>query len=333
MPDFAEAIAWHEAHEVPWSRDIRAVLEGGWFEPPPWNEVIGETAPRGGPAGMILVDGEVLARWGDTARVDVTFSVAKTFLALVAGLAWDRGMLELDRPLGFPEPQNAPITWRMLLQNTSEWEGTLWGKSDVIDRNRDLSSEGLNRLKGQPRPLKQPGTHWEYNDVRVNRLALSLAELWRRPLPEVLAEHIMGPIGASSTWRWRGYRNSVVEIDGRPVESVSGGSHWGGGLFISTEDLARVGELVRGDGGGLLSPEWLALMRQPCALNPSYGFLLWLNGAGRYPSAPRGSVFLLGAGGNIVWIDRERRLTAVVRWIDTARYDGFCARVLAALGG
>ena len=43
----------------------------------------------------------------------------------------------------------------------------------------------------------------------------------------------MDEIGASNTWRWYGYENSYVVIDGQIVQSVSGGGHWGGGMFIN----------------------------------------------------------------------------------------------------
>ena len=114
-------------------------------------------------------------------------------------------------------PHNGAITWRHLLQKTSEWEGTLFGKSDVIDRNRNLAVEGKGR-KGDARLLRPPGMFWEYNDVRVNRLSLALLRRFRRPLPEVFAERIMQPIGASSDWSLARLRNSSVEIDGRMME-------------------------------------------------------------------------------------------------------------------
>ena len=65
------------------------------------------------------------------------------------------------------------------------------------------------------RTLQNPGTLREYNYVRVNRLALALLHVFRRPLSEILKERIMDPIGASDTWQWHGYENSWVEIDGR----------------------------------------------------------------------------------------------------------------------
>jgi CubicO group peptidase (beta-lactamase class C family) len=64
--------------------------------------------------------------------------------------------------------------------------------------------------------------------------------VWRHPLPEVLRQELMEPIGASTTWRWHGYENSWIEPDSRNEQSVSGG-HFGGGMFISAWDLARFG--------------------------------------------------------------------------------------------
>ena len=341
--DWTEAARYAATHETPWPRDLRAHLESGFFEPPPFNEVLGPIRPRGAPNGLILHRGEAVARWGDTRQVDFTFSVAKSYLSLLAGIAFaDRLIVDLDEPVGrtvaddgFEGPHNGAITWRHLLQQTSEWEGTLFGKSDVIDRNRNLVVEGKGR-KGDARPLRAPGSFWEYNDVRVNRLALSLLRLFRRPLPEVFAERIMQPIGASSDWSWHGYRTSSVEIDGRMIESVSGGSHWGGGIAIHAEDQALIGLLMlrRGEWQGrrLLPEWWIDESVTPCTLNPNYGLMWWLNtGRTRYPSANEASFFATGAGGNITWIDPENGLVAAMRWMDPASVDGFVARAMVAI--
>jgi CubicO group peptidase (beta-lactamase class C family) len=222
-----------------------------------------------------------------------------------------------------------------LLQGTSEWQGELFGKSDQIDWNRSVPLEGKRR-KGDPRPLQAPGTHWEYNDVRVNRLSLALLRRFRRPLPEIFAERIMQPIGASSNWSWHGYRNSSVEIDGRMIESVSGGTHWGGGMLIHAEDQARIGLLMlrRGewDGRRILPESWIDESLRPCAVNPVYGLLWWLNTErGLYPSAPEDSVFASGAGGNLTWVAPEQELVAVLRWIDPTARDTFIRLIMQAV--
>jgi CubicO group peptidase (beta-lactamase class C family) len=341
------AIEFAEANESKWRRDIQAQLEAGNFEPPPDNEIIGPTAPRGAPNGLVLHHGQLVASWGDTRQVDMTFSVAKSYLSILAGLAVADGLIaDLDEPVGrtvhdggFDGPHNGRITWRHLLQQTSEWEGSLFGKSEMIDRYRTLATEFAGspaHAKGSARPLQAPGGYWEYNDVRVNRLSLALLRRFGRALPEMFAERIMKPIGASADWRWEGYRTSDVDIAGRAVRSVSGGGHWGGGVFIHAEDQARIGQLMLGGGAWsgqqILDPAWVRLSAAPCAIKPEYGLLWWLNTGRSYkPSATASSYFAIGAGGNVTWIDPEHDLVAVLRWIDMAVLDDWIALLLASL--
>ncbi len=328
------AVRFALASEIPWERDMRAQIARNVARER-WPAILGPVADRGGPAGLVIRNGYVVAEWGDTRRVDMTFSVAKSYLATVAGLAFDRGLIrDLDEPVGrlvrdggFDSPHNARITWRHLLTQTSEWEGTLWGKPDSADRRA-----------GVERTLKAPGEFWEYNDVRVNRTALALLRVWNRPLPEVLKEMVMDPIGASGTWVWHGYDNSWIELGGRRVQSVSGGGHWGGGVWASTRDHARFGYLMlrRGEWEGrrILSERWIDLATTPTPIRPVYGFMWWLNTDGaQYKSATPRSYFALGAGGNVIWIAPELDLVAVTRWMDTRRIDQFMGLVVAAAGG
>ncbi|HXT80725.1 MAG TPA: serine hydrolase [Acetobacteraceae bacterium] len=338
-----EAARFAFENETPWPRDLRLHLASGFFEPPPFNEVLGPIRPRGEPNGLVLRNGYKVVSWGETDQIDFTFSAAKSYLSLLAGIAVTDGLIaDLDEPVGrtvrdggFDSAQNRAVTWRHLLQNTSEWEGELFGKSDMIDRNRNLAVEGRGR-KGDPRPLQAPGTYWEYNDVRVNRLSLALLRRFRRPLPAVFAERIMQPIGASPDWSWHGYRTSTVDVDGRMIESVSGGTHWGGGMLIHAEDQARIGLLMlrRGEWNGrrILPERWIEESLVPCAQNPSYGLLWWLNTARRrYASAPEDSFFASGAGGNVTWICPSQDLVAVLRWTDPAAIDTFIRLIMQAV--
>ena len=172
--------------------------------------------------------------------------------------------------------------------------------------------------------------------MRVNRLSLALLQRFGRPLPEIFAERIMRPIGASTDWRWEGYRTSFVEVNGRRVQSVSGGGHWGGGVFIHAEDQARIGQMMlnRGTWAGqrLLPERWIDFSLEPCAIKSDYGFLWWLNTGRQYRSnASEQSYFATGAGGNFTWIDPAHDLVAVLRWIDPAALNGFIGHVMAAL--
>jgi CubicO group peptidase (beta-lactamase class C family) len=166
----------------------------------------------------------------------------------------------------------------------------------------------------------------------VNRLALCLLRIWNNPLPQVLKEGIMDPIGASDAWVWYGYRNSYIRLDGRAVQSVSGGSHWGGGLWASTRDHARFGYLFLRNGtwsgNRILSERWVRMATTPTDIAPQYGYLWWLNTERKtVPSAPESSFFAFGSGGNVIWIDRDHDLVVVTRWLDFGQLNPFAKLV------
>jgi CubicO group peptidase (beta-lactamase class C family) len=308
-------------------------------------------------------DGYIVAEWGDPARVDMTFSVTKSFLSTTVGLAWAEGLIgSVDDRVGpylppillpqgdgeagseagtgfgarrpvslFESAHNRQITWGHLLRQVSDWEGTLWGKPDWSDRPADDPDEWLTR----ERPA--PGTRFEYNDTRVNLLALAATLVWREPLQEVLLEGIMRPIGASPTWRWHGYENSWILLDGLRVQVPSGGGHWGGGMFINAYDQARFGLLTarryRWGEEQLLPVEWWEMATTPTGVNPGYGFMNFYLNTGRqgFPSAPESAWIHLGSGTNMIYRDPEHDLVIVARWIDGRAMEEFVGKVLAAI--
>ncbi len=358
-----EAITLAKAQVATTPEDL-ALAHQRSFGREPFGEAVGPFRARGGATGVILRGGYIVAEWGEPERVDLTFSVAKSFLAATVGLAWDQGLLSsVEEPVAhrmgpiqprnpecvaprepegaFPQvpgpffpfsgPHNGAITWEHLLRQTSDWEGMLWCKPDWADRPaQDADGWGT-------RERHAPGTVYEYNDVRVNLLGLAATNLWRQPLPEVLRDHLMDPMGASPTWRWLGYENSWILLDGHWVQAVSGGSHWGGGMFISALDLARFGLLHLRNGmwgeTPLLSPEWMAMTRSPGPANSRYGFMnTFLNpGGAALASAPESAHYHAGAGSNIVYVDPEHDLVVVVRWIQQRALNDFIGAVLAAV--
>jgi len=278
------AVAFALENQNKGPQDLAAAIWGAYGREPGFR-ILGPTKHRGDTNGMIIRHGYIVAEWGDTQRADMTFSVTKSFLSTLAALALDRGLIrDVKDPLKmyvqdgkFDSEHNAKITWHHLLQQTSDWEGTLFETPDWADRPVPPDKPEL----WQRRPLNEPGAHFKYNDVRVNLLANCLLQVWRRPLPQVLRESLMDPIGASNTWRWHGYENSWVLVDGTQMQSVSGGGHFGGGLFISTRDEARFGLLFlrRGvwDGKGLFSEKWIDRLRTPPEAYSGYGYMWWLN--------------------------------------------------------
>lgn len=334
------AIDFAMDNEYSGSRDLRiAILKG--FAQEPYHKILGPTKKRGGPAGLILKNGYQIASWGDIKRVDMTFSVTKSYLSTVAGLAVDQNLISSKEKVSttvwdttFDGSHNQQITWEHLLNQSSDWSGTLWGGHDWADRPPKEGS--IDDWKN--RDFYTPGTRFEYNDVRVNLLAYSLLQVWRKPLPQVLKEHIMDPIGASTTWRWFGYDNSWTDLDGHHVQSVSGGGHSGGGIFINTLDHARFGLLFLNKGAWngkqLISQDWIekATASSPAQLN--YGYMWWLNKKGTsrfWEGVPENVFYAAGFGGNFIVIVPDEELVIVTRWLEPSQIGGFVKGVLDAL--
>ncbi|WP_264482702.1 serine hydrolase domain-containing protein [Streptomyces pinistramenti] len=212
----------------------------------------------------------------------------------------------------FADGHGRGITWRHLLDQTSQGEGELWGKPTAVDAQS--TREGTESAGGPP------GEGWAYNDVRVNLAALALTVLFRRPLPDVLRSRITEPLGASSSWSWHGYAGSVVDVGGRRLPVVSGGAHGGGGLWTSALDLARIGQLCLRGGrwgeGRVVSRRWVDELWTPCRVKPNYGLSWWLNDDRTvWPQAPASGRCARGNGGShLLWIGPARDLVISSRW-------------------
>ncbi len=355
-----EAIDFAIAGETKNTRDL-VMNHYQTFGREPFGYAIGPIRERGDPTGIVVHRGYIIAQWGDPNRVDMTHSVTKSMLSSVVGIAFDRGMIKsLDDPVSqyvgpiqvytptpsinksdrlgsvdlifpFEGAHNSQITWDHMLRQTSDWEGTLWGKPDWADRPGDNPAQWTSRTRDKP------GTAYKYNDTRVNALSLAALNVWRRPLPQVLKENILDPIHASNTWRWFGYENSWIILDGSLVQSVTGGGHWGGGLYINALDMARFGYLTLRRGNWedrqLLSEQWVSRALTPTGPQPTYGFMNWFLNTDRklWPSAPASAFGHIGNGTNIVYVDPEHDLVAVVRWIDNKAIDGFLQRLIDAV--
>jgi len=335
-----EAVQYAEDNEYSGSRDLRiAILKG--FSSEPYHNILGPTKKRGGPAGMVIKDGYIVAQWGDVNRVDMTFSVTKSYLSTMAGLAVDKGLIRSTQDKvneyvwdqTFWGEHNAKISWHHLLNQSSAWTGELFGIKDWADRPPRNGGIDDWRLATP----KAPGTVMEYNDVRVNVLAYSLLQVWRKPLPQVLKEHVMDPIDASTTWRWFGYEDAWVTVDGMKMKSVTGGGHSGGGIFISAADHARFGLLFLNDGNWngnqIISKDWVDAVQVSSEANASYGYMWWLNKGGRkWKQVDDESIYYAaGFGGNFIVVDKTNNMVVVTRWLEPNKIGTFMEKVLQSL--
>ena len=198
----------------------------------------------------------------------------------------------LDEPVGktvkdggYDSPRNAQVTWKNHLQQESEWEGNMWGKQDDF-----IGKEAFGEGERKPRELQKPGTYYEYNDVRINRFSLSLLRTFKKPVPEVFRDEVMDPIGASNTWR--GFRTTTAtsRSTARRCASVSGGTRWGGGMWINSWDMARFGYLwLRGGKWGdkqIVPPAFVKAATTPSAARSRLRLSLVAEHAGQELSRP-----------------------------------------------
>lgn len=330
------------------------------FGKEPFSDGIGPFAERKSSSGLIIYKGYIVGSWGDVNFPEQVNSVSKSFLSTVVGLAVEKGLIknihdkvapyipmievfdpnpyrkaeEMGKPqllTPFSSVHNKNITWDHLLRQTSDWEGTLWGKPDWADRPGEKFSDWVDRKRNEP------GTTYKYNDTRVNALALAATVIWHRPLPEILREYVMEPIGCSNQWHWTGYRNSWIILDGKVIQSVSGGGHFGGGMFINALDIARFGLLTMHNGKWknkqVIPEQWITLSKTPTPANKEYGFMNYFLNTDKklYPSAPASAYAHIGNGVNMIYVDPENELVVVSRWTENNALDTLIQKVLSSI--
>jgi len=162
------AVDWAKTQGSAWPKDFSNQLRvfGHQLGPMP--------AEHGDPNAIVIHKGYIVAEFGDTTRIDTTYSVAKSYLASILGLAIDRGLIKnIADPVGktvhdggYDSPHNAKITWEHHARQTSEWEGTLFGKVDTFTGNEEFGTQAR-----PARLLQEPGALFDYNDVRFVSIA------------------------------------------------------------------------------------------------------------------------------------------------------------------
>ena len=228
-------------------------------------------------AVVVVHQGRIVAEryWDDwTAETaGPLHSATKSVIATLVGIALDEGLLrDLDQPAAelLPEWRGRPqaaITLRHLLTMTSGLELGQPGRMilrGALARDERAFATGLD----QAHP---PGTVWGYHNPAYRLLFHVLSEAADQPLPDFARERLFAPLGMQHAQFARKRRGK------QDLKSLS----------ASARDLARFGLLVlRGGRWGdrqLVSAEFLTRATQPSqTLNPSYGFLFWLNAGAQH---------------------------------------------------
>jgi CubicO group peptidase (beta-lactamase class C family) len=220
---------------------------------------------------------------------DVTFaptvrhderSVSKSIVALVMGIAIDRGWIKsIDAPVFsfFPEyanlatPEKNRITIRDLLTMSS---GIEWHEEDVPYTSPDNSeiimeeSSDLLRAALAPPMVAAPGQIWNYNSGSTELLGAILKNATGKGVDELAATLLFAPLGITDfTW----------------YKHTNGGPHAAGGLRLRPRDLAKIGQLIlqRGSWNGtqIVPAAWIDEATAPHLMGEAlffYGYQFWL---------------------------------------------------------
>jgi CubicO group peptidase (beta-lactamase class C family) len=254
--------------------------------------------------GIVLVhDGMVIGEWyanGYSADVrHQPWSVTKTFVAAVVGVAHDEGLIgSLSDPIDGYIPELSGTAWEgvtieQLLQMES---GVHWDEDTPvlavntqveqwIDLALDLHTDGQlgatrNEFLAALPESYDPGTQFRYNSGNTQVLAWLTEVLYDATFNEVLAERLWQPMGADG--------DAVMTAD-----RVGGviASH---GLFARPHDFARFGELLRNggrtpEGRQVISEEWVSAMITMTETSEGrYGYQTWAHpvaGDGAYSAS------------------------------------------------
>lgn len=249
-------------------------------------------------------------------------SVSKSVTSLLMGVAVDKGMLQVDQTAisFFPQytdiknldDRKTRITLRDLLSmrtGMNFYENPYQGSP--LQQLNTCGCDWLKLVLDVPMN-SDPGTTWSYNSGGVILLGGVLRAVSGVPADQFAQQNLFSKIGIGQYYWAKGLP------DGLP--------HMGGGLFLSGDDLARIGYLVLRHGvwndQQLVSSSWIDLSNARTtesipgyfSRRPDYGMLWWLfprNGVNGAGSNEDYIIAASGSGGQWLMIDRANDLVAV----------------------
>lgn len=254
----------------------------------------------------------------------LSWSIAKSVTAVLAGLMVSDGRLALDAPVPVeawsqPGDPRGRITLRQLLQMTSGLDHLEDAEPvQAGDTPRMLFTDGAQDMAAfaEAKPVAHPpGTVFSYSTGSslilsglMGRMLTNSADpaARQRAMQTFIDGRLVVPAGLSSL---------TVEYD--RAGTMIGGSF----MHMTARDYARFGELLRNHGRGpnghqVVPEKWIDFMRTPSARNPAYGAHLWLNRASEesalMPGEAPDSLFgCVGHNGQYVLVSPGQRLTVV----------------------
>ena len=212
---------------------------------------------------MIVKDGQVIySRWqsqGSEKVPHVLHSVSKTFTATAVGLAIADGKMALtDKVIKyFPDKLPAQVSDNLKAMTVRDLLTMSCGH-DTEPSFRGLDQDWVTAFLAHP-VVHKPGEFYLYNSLGTYMLSAIVQQVTGQKVLDYLTPRLFEPLHIDKP-RWE--------------ESPQGINAGGWGLWLKTEDLAKMGQLLlqKGEWNGkqLIPAEWVAEMskKQVESINP-----------------------------------------------------------------
>ena len=213
---------------------------------------------------MIVRDGSVIySRWlneGADTVPHVLHSVSKTFTATAVGLAIADGKLALtDKVIDFfPDKLPADVSDNLKAMTVRDLLTMSCGHDEEPTGQREEGADWVTAFLAHP-VVHEPGTFYLYNSLGTYMCSAIVQKVTGEKVVDYLDTHLFQPLHIDKP-RWE--------------ESPQGINCGGWGLYLKTEDLAKMGQLLlqNGEWNGqqLIPAEWVAEMskKQVESVNP-----------------------------------------------------------------
>lgn len=199
---------------------------------------------------MIVRHGQVIAEgWWSPETADkphVLNSVSKSFNSTAVGLAIAEGKLNLDDPVLRFFPAEAPADPSENLKAMKVRDLLTMTSGHETEAPRDNGGPSVKQFLAHPVPFK-PGTHFQYNTIGSYTLSSIVTKVTGQTSLEYLKSRLFEPLG--------------IEKDALWDASPEGNSLGGYGLYLKTEDIAKLGQLYlqqgKWNGKQLIPQDWV----------------------------------------------------------------------------
>ncbi|MCJ8148240.1 serine hydrolase domain-containing protein [Shinella sedimenti] len=251
---------------------------------------------------MIVQDGRVIARWGDTSRKVNMASVRKSLLSALYGIAVADGWIDLSSTLAeLGIDDTAPRLTQE--EKTATVRDLLMSRSGIY---HPAAHETADIKRKRPaRGSHPPGSFWFYNNWDFNTLGTIYRQQTGEDIFASFQNRIARPVGMED-FSLRDGRYALEKVSEHPAYP----------LQLSARDAARFGQLFLNAGkwgGRQIIPEaWVEESTTPYSqakrIRQGYGYMWWT-----LPEDPWGphAFYASGYGGQIIAVVPSKRLVVV----------------------